>query len=60
MLSESAHVLYKATDFYSPECERTILWNDPDLNIDWRLDGPPIVSSKDSMGIAFREVKEFE
>jgi dTDP-4-dehydrorhamnose 3,5-epimerase len=60
VLSASAHVLYKATDFYNPECERTILWSDPDLNIDWRLDGPPIVSPKDSLGSAFREVESSE
>jgi len=59
-LSESAHVLYKATDFYNPELERTILWNDPDLNIDWGLDSPPIVSRKDAVGSAFREAEKFE
>jgi dTDP-4-dehydrorhamnose 3,5-epimerase len=56
---EGAHVLYKATDFYHPECERTILWNDPDLNIDWRLDDSPIVSSKDLSGTALRESEKF-
>ena len=56
VLSEDAHVLYKATDFYHPEYERTILWNDPDLNIDWRLDDPPIVSRKDSSGYRLRRV----
>jgi dTDP-4-dehydrorhamnose 3,5-epimerase len=59
VLSEDAHVLYKATDFYHPECERTILWNDPDLNIDWRLEDPPIVSRKDSSGTAFGESEKF-
>jgi dTDP-4-dehydrorhamnose 3,5-epimerase len=58
VLSASAHVLYKATNFYNPECERTILWNDPDLNIDWLLDGPPIISVKDSLGSTFRHVKD--
>jgi dTDP-4-dehydrorhamnose 3,5-epimerase len=53
VLSKGAHVLYKATEFYHPESERTILWNDPDLNIDWNLDGPPVVSEKDSRGSAF-------
>ena len=60
MLSEDAHVFYKATDFYNPECERTILWHDPDLNIDWRLDGPGIVSRKDSSGVAFGESEKFD
>jgi dTDP-4-dehydrorhamnose 3,5-epimerase len=60
VLSASAHVLYKATDFYNPEFERTILWNDSDLNIDWRLDAPPIVSPKDSNGSALGEVKNIE
>jgi dTDP-4-dehydrorhamnose 3,5-epimerase len=60
VLSEGAHVLYKATDFYHPEYERTILWNDPDLNIDWRLDGPPIVSRKDALGATFGESEKFD
>jgi dTDP-4-dehydrorhamnose 3,5-epimerase len=59
VLSKSAHVLYKATEFYHPEFERTILWNDPDLNIDWNLYGHPIVSEKDSQGIAFSAIKGF-
>lgn len=53
VLSSGAHVVYKATTFYAPECERTILWNDPDLNIDWCLYGTPIVSAKDTLGQAF-------
>lgn len=56
VLSATAHVLYKATNFYSPECERTILWNDPDLNIGWEpFDGPPIISAKDGAGSRFRD-----
>ena len=60
VVSESAHVLYKATDFYFPEHERTILWNDPDLRIDWRLDRAPIVSAKDRAGVAFRAAEVYE
>jgi dTDP-4-dehydrorhamnose 3,5-epimerase len=56
VLSETAHVLYKATDFYSPESERTIAWNDPDLAIDWPIAGTPVVSAKDSQGLSFRDV----
>ncbi|HZP91662.1 MAG TPA: dTDP-4-dehydrorhamnose 3,5-epimerase [Burkholderiales bacterium] len=50
VLSENADVLYKVTDYYAPGHERTILWNDPDIGIDWPLSGPPIVSVKDAMG----------
>jgi dTDP-4-dehydrorhamnose 3,5-epimerase len=55
VLSEYAEFLYKTTDYYAPELERCILWNDPDLAIAWPLDGVPIVSSKDGMGKAFAE-----
>jgi dTDP-4-dehydrorhamnose 3,5-epimerase len=60
VLSEKAHVLYKATDFYSPEHERTILWSDVDLKINWELDTEPIVSSKDQQGVAFRNSESFD
>jgi dTDP-4-dehydrorhamnose 3,5-epimerase len=60
VVSEDAHVLYKATDFYHPECERTLAWNDPDVNIDWRLEGNPIISAKDALGLPFRELETFE
>jgi dTDP-4-dehydrorhamnose 3,5-epimerase len=45
--SDSADVLYKATDYYAPEHERSIRWNDPALGIEWPLDGPPRLSGKD-------------
>jgi len=60
VVSESAHVLYKATDFYYPESERTVAWNDPDLKIDWQLDGGPIISAKDQRGVPFRDAEKFE
>jgi dTDP-4-dehydrorhamnose 3,5-epimerase len=60
VLSERAHVLYKATDFYSPEHERTVAWNDPQLKINWELDGAPIVSEKDQRGAAFRDAESFD
>lgn len=50
VLSETADVLYKATDFYCPPGERTILWNDPAINIAWPLVGAAIVSAKDAQG----------
>ena len=58
--SEKAHVLYKATDYYAPQHERTLAWNDPDLNINWELDGAPIVSAKDQRGVALRDAETFE
>jgi len=60
VVSESAHVLYKATDYYEPASERTLAWNDPELKIDWKLTGEPIVSSKDQRGIAFRDAVKFD
>lgn len=58
--SASAHVIYKTTDFYAPEHERTIAWNDPTLRIDWRLDGEPIVSARDQRGVKFDEAEPFD
>lgn len=59
VISEQAHVLYKATDYYSPEHERTLAWNDPDLNIDWALEAEPIVSLKDQRSIRLRDAETF-
>ena len=58
VLSETAHVLYKSTQFYFPEMERTILWNDPDLSIDWE-NGEPMLSVKDKKGKRFKEAELF-
>jgi len=58
--SDKAHVLYKATDYYAPEHERTLAWNDPDLKIEWELEGEPIVSAKDQHGVALRDAETFE
>lgn len=60
VLSEKAQVLYKATDFYAPEFERTLIWNDPELNIDWGLQNEPVVSAKDQRGVPLREAETFE
>jgi dTDP-4-dehydrorhamnose 3,5-epimerase len=60
VLSGKAQVLYKATDFYAPEHERTLAWNDPQLKINWELDGAPIVSAKDQRGVAFRDAECFD
>src|SRR6185369_3597968 len=47
-LSETAESLYKVTDYYSPEFERSIAWDDPALDIEWPLEGVPVLSDKDS------------
>jgi len=60
VVSEAAHVLYKATDFYAPEQERTVAWNDPQLKIDWQLQVEPIVSAKDQQGASFGESETFD
>jgi len=60
VLSEKAHVLYKATDFYAPQHERTLAWNDHQLEINWELDGTPIVSAKDQQGVAFADAETFD
>jgi len=59
VVSEYAEVLYKTTDYYAPQYERSIVWNDPDLNIDWPIDGDPIVSEKDAQGQSFQEAEVF-
>ena len=60
VISETAHVFYKTTDYYAPEFERTLAWNDPDLNIDWELNRDPTLSAKDQRGIALRKAETFE
>lgn len=53
VLSESAEFLYKTTDYWAPEFERSLLWNDPALAIEWPLDGMPQLSAKDQAGKSF-------
>lgn len=63
VLSDSAEVLYKVTDTYHPDGERTVLWNDPDLAIDWPLDrlaAPPILSAKDATASRFAAAEAFD
>lgn len=57
--SDSAECLYKTTDYWAPEHERVILWNDPALAIDWPLSGAPIVSAKDSGGLLLAQAEVF-
>jgi dTDP-4-dehydrorhamnose 3,5-epimerase len=60
VVTDQAHVLYKATDYYAPEHEHTLAWNDPDLKIDWELDGDPVISAKDQRGVHLRSAETFE
>lgn len=56
-LSERAECLYKTTDYWMPELERTLLWKDPALGIDWPLSGEPILSDKDRHGVPLAEAE---
>ena len=59
VLSESADCLYKTTDYYAPQHEQCIVWNDPQLRIEWPLSGEPIVSAKDQLGLRFADGVHF-
>ena len=62
VISEWADLLYKTTDYYAPQWERTIRWDDPDLGIEWPLvgDQTPLLSAKDSQGKTLREAEIFD
>ncbi len=60
VLSESADFLYKATDYYAPQHERAIIWNDPDLAIDWPGDTAPELSAKDGAAPRFADAEVYE
>ncbi len=60
VLTDTADFLYKTTDYWFPEHERCIRWDDPDLAIDWKLQGAPTLSVKDAQGKLFAEAELFE
>ena len=60
VLSEYAEVLYKTTDYWAPQFERTIIWSDRKLGITWPIQGDPQLSAKDSAGVIFTEAEIFE
>ena len=62
VISQEAEVIYKATDYYAPQWERTIVWNDPTLGIQWPIGGStlPILSDKDIQGKFLSEADVFE
>lgn len=60
VLSEHAEFLYKTTDYWAPEHERCIRWDDPALGIDWRIDGAPSLSAKDAQGMLLHDAEVYE
>ena len=59
VLSESAEFLYKTTDFYAPQHERCISWDDPEIGIQWPLQGAPLLSAKDQQGVLLKNAEVF-
>ena len=57
VLSDAAEVLYKTTDYYAPESEQTIRWDDPDIGIEWPLAGAPQLSAKDMAALGLHDVR---
>lgn len=60
VLSDTAEFLYKTTEYYAPELERSLLWNDPVLNINWPIEGQPKLAAKDVAGKFFSEAEVYE
>jgi dTDP-4-dehydrorhamnose 3,5-epimerase len=60
VLSEQADSLYKVTDYWYPEHERSVLWNDPDLAIAWPIDASPTLAAKDAQGTPWRQAQAFD
>ncbi len=60
VLSNSADLLYKTTDYYVPDAEMTIIWNDPDIGIDWPIERDSILSVKDNAAIRLRDADVFK
>ena len=58
-LSDTAEVLYKASDYYAPAHERAIKWNDPEINIVWPIDYQPSLSAKDAQAVLLREAEVY-
>jgi len=59
VVSESADFLYKTTDYYAPEHERTLLWNDPAVGVAWPLEGAPVLKPKDAAGTPLSDAEKF-
>jgi dTDP-4-dehydrorhamnose 3,5-epimerase len=59
VLSESAQFLYKTTDYWYPEHERSIAWNDPEIGIEWPIDFEPLLAAKDAAGVRLADAQHF-
>ena len=59
VLSDSADFLYKTTDYYAPEHERCLLWNDPTVGVDWHFEGEPLLSAKDAEGLPLAQCEVY-
>ena len=60
VLSQTADVMYKCTDYYAPEHERTLLWSDPEVGVVWPTEGEPILSEKDRAGVLLSQAECYE
>ena len=60
VLSDTAEFLYKTTDFYAPQFECSLKWDDPTVGIQWPLQGTPILSAKDELGLTLQSTKKFD
>jgi dTDP-4-dehydrorhamnose 3,5-epimerase len=60
VLSDTAEFLYKTTDFYAPQHECSLKWDDPTVGIEWPLQGTPILSAKDALGLSLQATKKFD
>jgi dTDP-4-dehydrorhamnose 3,5-epimerase len=58
-LEENTHLVYKVTEFYSVECERSIRWDDPEINVQWPISEPPIISQKDASAPYLKQAEYF-
>jgi len=59
VISDAAEFLYKTTDYYAPQHERCLKWDDPTVAIDWPLNGEPMLSQKDNNGLSFADASKF-
>jgi dTDP-4-dehydrorhamnose 3,5-epimerase len=60
VLKDATEFLYKTTDYYAPQYERCISWDDPEIAIQWPLDGKPLLSAKDQAGLSLSQAEVFE